>query len=164
MNKKSLKNPGNPAASCGYGLLLAALGAFAPVQADQSSATVAKGDFATFAAGIERNFTITGHVRLKRVPAGKTIVVLHAKGLQPNTTYGAHVHNATCDDNQGGGHYQNEVGGSADIVNEIWPGFTTNADGNGSGYAANDFIARPEAQSVVIHDTDGARIACTDLN
>jgi hypothetical protein len=74
------------------------------------------------------------------------------------------VHNAPCAVGNGGGHYQHVVGGPVDVANEIWPGFTTNASGHGNGHAANDFWARPEAQSVVIHDTDGARIACADLH
>ncbi|MCC6190425.1 MAG: hypothetical protein IT318_15450 [Anaerolineales bacterium] len=50
-----------------------------------------------------------------------------------------------------------------DPVNEIWPGFTTSEAGIGNGNAVKAFWARPEAQAVVIHDVDGARIACADL-
>jgi Cu-Zn family superoxide dismutase len=100
-----------------------------------------------------------------RTADGKTIVQVYLTGLHPHVAYEAHVHNLPCSVNSGGGHYQHIVGGPVDAVNEIWPGFTTNAAGNGNGHAVNDFTARPEAQSVVIHDPDAAnaRIACADL-
>jgi Cu-Zn family superoxide dismutase len=99
-----------------------------------------------------------------RTAEGKTIVSVHAVGLLPNTAYGVHVHNKPCGDSLGGGHYQDVVGGAVDAVNEIWPLFTTNAAGIGSGTAINQFLARPEAQAVVIHAPGGARIACVDLD
>jgi hypothetical protein len=101
---------------------------------------------------------------MTRTADGKTIVATHATGLAANTTYGVHVHNKACSDSNGGGHYQNVVGGAVDPYNEIWPAFTTNAAGIGNGWAMHAFYARPEAQSVVIHDTDGKRIACADLD
>ncbi len=127
------------------------------------SAQVTRGNFETFAAGIGRGYEINGNARMVRAPSGKTLVSLTVSGLVPETTYPAHVHNKACQDANGGGHYQQIVSGPVDNVNEIWPGFTTNALGIGQGKAVNDFWARPEAQSVVIHDTDGARIACADL-
>lgn len=126
-------------------------------------AQVAQGAFHTYAAGLDRDYTISGMARLVRTADGRTLAKVQARGLTPDTTYPVHVHNAPCAVNSGGGHYQHEVGGAADLVNEIWPGFTTNAAGHGAGKAVNDFTARPEAQAVVIHDTDGARIACADL-
>jgi hypothetical protein len=128
-----------------------------------AAAQVTSGEFQTFAAGIERNYDISGLAQMVRTADGRTLTQVQAWGLAPSTTYPVHVHNAPCTVNNGGGHYQDVVGGSVDNVNEIWPGFTTNASGHGNGYAVNDFTARPEAQSVVIHDTDGARIACADL-
>jgi hypothetical protein len=149
--------------------ILKALGAlmligFIPSSFAGKGAEVTSGDFQTFATGIERSYNISGHASMVRIPSGKTIVSVHVKGLFPDATYPVHVHNQPCDVNNGGGHYQNEVDGVVDNVNEIWPGFTTNASGIGNGDAKNDFIARPEAQSVVVHDTDAARIACADLN
>jgi hypothetical protein len=124
---------------------------------------VTNGDLQTFASGLERGYDISGRAQLVRTADGRTLAVVEAWGLAPNTAYPVHVHNAPCDVNNGGGHYQDVVGGPSDAVNEIWPGFTTNADGHGNSHAANDFTARPEAQTVVVHDPDGARIACADL-
>jgi hypothetical protein len=135
------------------------------VVASAGGATVTKGEFSTFASGLDRGYVITGNAHMVRTGDGRTITHVQAFGLAPSATYGAHVHNLPCGTSNGGGHYQNVEGGPADAVNEIWPGFTTNASGHGNGTAINDFTARPEAQSVVIHDTtDGARIACADLS
>jgi hypothetical protein len=128
-----------------------------------SSAEVTGGAFHTFAAGVGRGYNISGHAHMTRTADGRTIVSTHATGLAANTVYGVHVHNKACGDANGGGHYQNVVGGTVDPYNEIWPLFTTNAAGVGNGKAVHAYTARPEAQAVVIHDTDGARIACTDL-
>ena len=126
---------------------------------------VTRGDFHTYASGPALNYDISGRAQMERLPSGKTIVQVQVKGLKPDVAYPAHVHNKACNDNNGGGHYQHIVAGPVDAVNEIWPGFTTNAAGIGSGKATNGFIARAEAQSVVIHDptAGGARIACADL-
>lgn len=141
------------------GLLVAliAVGVFAA-----DGAQVTAGELEPFLAGIERGYDISGRAHMVRTASGETLTTVQAWGLAPNTTYGVHVHNAACAAG-GGGHYQDVVGGDVDSVNEIWLGFTTNSSGHGNGFAANGFTARPEAQALVIHDGDGARIACADL-
>ena len=128
-----------------------------------SGGEVTSGAIQTYAAGIGRGFDVGGQAHMTRTADGKTLVSVHTTGLAPNTTYGVHVHNKACNDANGGGHYQNVPGGAVDPYNEIWPLFTTNPAGIGNGNAVHAFTARPEAQAVVIHDTDGARIACADL-
>ena len=142
-------------------VLIFALAAVLPALA--STGEVTSGDFQTYASGPGMGYDVTGRSRMTRTADGKTLVSVHAVGLLPDTAYGVHVHNRACNDNNGGGHYQDEVGGAVDAVNEIWPLFTTNAAGIGNGYASNDFRARPEAMAVVIHAPGGARIACADL-
>lgn len=131
-----------------------------------NGAQVTQGDFATFASGSSLGYDIAGRAQMVRTADGRTIVTVHVSGLHAGVAYGAHVHNLPCDVSNGGGHYQHVVGGPVDPINEIWPEFTTNAAGIGNGNATNDFTARPEAQSVVVHDPDAgnARIACADLN
>lgn len=126
---------------------------------------VTRGEFHTYASGPSLGYDIGGQAQMERVSSGKTIVGVHVTGLQPGVTYPVHVHNQPCNVGNGGGHYQNEVGGPVDAENEIWPGFTTNAAGVGNGKATHAYIARPEAQSIVVHDpnANGARIACADL-
>ncbi len=140
-------------------LLLLAASAFA------QGAQVTRGDFNTFASGAGLGYDISGQAQMIRTADGRTLVNVQLQGLHPFVTYGAHVHNLPCNVNNGGGHYQHVVGGPVDATNEIWPGFTTNAAGQGNGLAVNEFTARPEAQSVVVHDPDAAnaRIACADL-
>jgi hypothetical protein len=131
--------------------------------ASASAGEVTRGRFHTFAAGIDRDYDISGRAQMVRTANDETIVHVHVKGLAPHTAYGVHVHNKACDDANGGGHYRHDPAGDVNPVNEIWPGFTTNAAGIGNGWAKNDFRARPEAQSIVVHDTDSSRIACANL-
>lgn len=109
---------------------------------------------------------ITGRAKMVRRAIGITKVTVHIKGLAPNATYKTHVHNLPCDIENGGGHYKIDPSAVGAVEsNEIWPTVTTDEDGKGRGVAIVDHIARPEGQSVVIHDpADGSRIACADLN
>lgn len=145
------------------GALLAgavALGAFAPtVLAD--GATVTRGDFAPFTANTD--LPITGRAQMVRTADGKTIVSVHVEGLDDNTTYGAHVHAAACDNGFADGHYKFDAGGPALPPNEIWPGFTTNDAGAGNGNATVLARAGEAAVSVVVHAPGGTKIACADL-
>ena len=141
--------------------LLAVLAMTIPAVA--SSAEVTSGDFRTYAAGIERGYDINGHAVMTRTVDGKTLVNVHVSGLEGNISYGVHVHNRACNDANAGGHYMHDPAGPVDPYNEIWPVFTTNPAGIGNGKAVHAFRARPEAQAVVVHDADGARIACADL-
>ena len=148
-------------------VLITSMGATAapPVnlQLPINSPAVTSGELHTFAAGLTRGYDISGFATMVRTASNKTIVDIKAFGLMPETTYPSHVHNKACNDANGGGHYQNEIGGPVNSTNEIWVTFTTNNQGIGEGFAKNDFYSRPEAQSIVIHDTDLARIACVDL-
>lgn len=135
------------------------------VAAVAAGAQVTRGKFQTYASGPALGYNIGGHAQMERLPSGKTIVSVHLTGLQSGVTYPVHVHNRACNDSNGGGHYQDVVGGPVDAINEIWPGFTTNSAGVGNGNATNAFVARLEARAIVVHDPNagGARIACADL-
>ena len=139
--------------------------ALVPTTTFAGGVQVTEGTAVTTPAGVERNYEITGNAYMIRIPNGKTIVDLHVEGLHPHAKYPAHVHNLPCGQNGGGGHYQNEKGGEVDTVNEIWLTFTSDAGGIGSGEARHGHIARPDAQSTVIHDStpDKARSACINL-
>jgi Cu-Zn family superoxide dismutase len=144
-------------------VLLSVTVAASPAQAG-SAAQVTRGSFQTTSTGLARGFDITGHAVMVRsdTGGGRTLVVSVARGLEPASTYGSHVHNAPCSTG-GGGHYQHEVGGAVDAVNEIWPVLHAQTSGVAQGMAVHGHRARPEAQSIVIHASDGARIACLDL-
>lgn len=140
------------------------LGYTAPTQISaKEPLQVTRGNFVMFAAGLEKDFAISGQAMMVRSAAGHTTVTVRVKGLRPNTRYDVHVHNQACNNETSGGHYQHEIGGAVDNTNEIWPLLTTNAAGNGFSKSVNDFVARSDARSVVIHDADSSRLACADL-
>ena len=128
------------------------------------SAQVTRGDFHAFADGTGLN--ISGRAQMVRTADGRTFVSVHVEGLLPGT-YGAHVHKQACGNGNADGHYQYATGTGPDYVNavnEIWPGFTTNAAGIGNGRAMNAGTAGTAAVSVVVHaPTTNLKIACADL-
>ena len=79
-----------------------------------------------------------------RTAAGRTYVTVHAEGLLPNTTYPSHVHALPCGQADADGHYRRDPAGPATPPNEIWQGFTTDADGVGNGRAVADYTAGAE--------------------
>jgi superoxide dismutase, Cu-Zn family len=153
-------------------VLAAALAALAAVAATPAAAhqpvQVTAGRVVTLPGGADLGYDIEGIAVMVRTPAhgGRTFVVATVRGLDPNTTYPAHVHNAACDATPpGGSHYQRVAGGPVNDENEIWPTITTGRRGNGLGTATHEAWAREDARSIVIHypaDTS-IRLACVDL-
>ncbi len=140
------------------------------VHTADAQAVVSYGELHATDLGIARGYEdIAGHATMVKNNNG-TKVNLHITGLMPYLVYTAHVHNAPCSLG-GGGHYQHDINGIPAPPNELWPssdknvpGMEANPSGNSNGKADSDWIARPEAQSIVVHDpTDKARIACLDL-
>jgi hypothetical protein len=125
-------------------------------------AVASRGDVHAFAAGA--GLDIGGHAQMVRTAAGRTYVTVHATGLAPNTAYPSHVHALPCGLADADGHYRRDPAGPATPPNEIWQGFTTDADGVGNGRAVANFTAGMTAVSVVIHAPGGAKIACADLD
>ena len=142
------------------------VGMAAPASANHGiKAKVTTGEFVTLQAGSDGGYTVEGRAIMVRI-LHMTFVLVRARGLDAATTYPTHVHNAECaDPTFGGGHYQHNVGGNVNDVNEIWPFVTTNDNGRGKGFAWHRHRARPEAMSIVIHHPDTlARLACADLD
>jgi Cu/Zn superoxide dismutase len=138
------------------------LSATIALPARAAPAVVTSGDVHAFATSNDPG--ITGHAQMVRTADGKTLVMVHVAGLLPGTTYGAHVHQQSCGNGNADGHYRFDPAGAAAPPNEIWPGFTTDADGVGNGRAVAYGTAGPTAVSVVIHAPGGAKIACADLS
>ena len=144
----------------------------------ERGATKQRGAFITLPDGAAMGLTIEGVATIKRSPRGTTVDV-HVSDLEPGTTYAAHLHNAPCSDpNPGGGHYKHDPAGPSVPPNELWlsstrdpmAGITASARGKARGRGSADWVARPEAQSVVIHfippggtTAGGPKIACADL-
>jgi hypothetical protein len=145
---------------------------------DDRSATVQRGEFMTLPDGAAMGLTIEGVAKIKRFKDG-TLVKARVRGFEPRTTYAAHLHNAPCSDpNPGGGHYKHDPAGPSVPPNELWlsstddpqAGITSNSRGVAKGSGSADWVARPEAQSVVIHSippggttAGGPKIACADM-
>ena len=97
---------------------------------------------------------VTAEAMLSRELLNSTTASVSVEGL-PAGEYASHVHNSSCDLNEGSGHYQYEVGGPVDETNELWPNVTINEEGVGGGEATVEgHIARPEATSIVVHVGD----------
>jgi len=140
--------------------------------------TNTRGTFQTLPAGADLGLEIEGVAQLTRTDDG-TFARVVVRGLEPGVTYAAHLHNAPCSDaNPGGAHYKNDPAGPAMPPNELWlsstddpmAGITANEGGIAVGYGSADWVARPEAQSIVIHyippggtTAGGPKIACADL-
>jgi hypothetical protein len=123
------------------------------------------GEFETTDAGRGLGYDITGTALMVRSSSGtKVWTQVVGVGLNANSTYGSHVHNLPCALG-GGGHYKIDPTEPTTIeANEIWPILHTDQDGIGYGFAESTHIARVEAQSIVVHASDGTRIACADLS
>jgi Cu/Zn superoxide dismutase len=156
------------------------LGASAvPALAAPDGATKQRGEFTTLPDGAAMGLTVEGFAQITRSEDG-TVVKARVRGLESGTTYAAHLHNAPCSDpNPGGGHYKNDPGGPGAPPNELWlsstgdptAGITANSGGVAKGRGSADWVARLEAQSVVIHSippggttAGGPKIACADLH
>ncbi len=160
-------------------IALAVLAAFAvTVPAAPAGAATSVGRFTTLPAGTNFGLDVGGVAVLSRTGSG-TIGRVVVFGLEPGVKYAAHLHNQPCAAaNPGGGHYQDVPGGLPAPPNELWfassadptHGITANRAGVAVGWGAADWVARPEAQAVVIHaipvggtTAGGPKIACADL-
>ena len=135
--------------------------------------------FVTLADGAAMGLEIDGIATLTRGDA-ETRVKAVVRGLEPGVTYAAHLHNAPCSAaNPGGGHYKDDPAGPGAPPNELWlsstddptAGIVANPGGVASGRGSAEWVARPEAQAVVIHfippggsTAGGPKIACADLD
>jgi large repetitive protein len=133
--------------------------------------TKTHGTFQTLPAGTAMGLDIDGTATLTRSAAGTEAKIV-VKGLTPATTYAAHLHNAPCSAaDPGGSHYKNDPAGPSMPPNELWlsstddPTFGIRANSAGVAHARGsaDWVARPEAQSIVVHAAGGSKIACADL-
>lgn len=123
---------------------------------------VLMGTFAPLPDYADQDFS--GRAVLTRID-GETSVSVQLVGLIPDTTYPAHVHQMPCAQ-LGGGHYKIDPAVEAtEEVNELWVGFTTDADGNGTGSITVPHAVRGDALALVVHDpaAENAKMLCADL-
>jgi Cu/Zn superoxide dismutase len=130
---------------------------------DIAGAALASGDFALLDTRPQGFDDTAGTAWIAR-HAGGTTVTVELQGLTPDTEFISHVHADACANN-GGDHYQFEIGGPETPPNEIHLAFTSDSDGNGFMTADNEQIAGPEAVALVVHPMDliDNKIACVDF-
>jgi len=151
--------------------------AAATVPGSPAEASTSVGRFETLPAGTALGLEIGGLARVHRSSEGTTGRVV-VRGLEPGLVYAAHMHNQPCSANAGGAHYRDDMNGVGAPPNELWfsssddptAGITARRSGVARGSGAVDWVARPEAQSVVIHNvvpatgtSGGPKLACADL-
>ena len=158
---------------------LIAVGALATVLVPGSPAEAATtvGRFTTLPAGDALGLEVDGVAVLRRTADGTSGRVV-LRGLEPGLVYAAHLHNQPCGLGAGGTHYKDVTTGAGAPPNELWfsssddplAGIAANRRGVARGFGGVDWVARPEAQSVVIHQvvaatgtSGGPKIACADL-
>jgi len=131
--------------------------------ADIEGADLVSGTFATLADAPPSATDISGTADLARHQGTTVTIMLH--GLTPGNNYVSHVHADSCANN-GGPHYQFEVGGDHHPPNEIHLAFTANDNGMGTMTAENASVADQTAASVVVHEAiDGSpKLVCADLS
>jgi len=106
---------------------------------------------------------VEGGAQLVRYLDGTSRVSVAAYGLAPDTAHNVHVHTWPCS-YEAGGHYKIDPAEPETVeANELWPAFTTTADGRGMASQSTGSI-RGEALSVIIHDpATNEKMACADL-
>ena len=124
---------------------------------------IATGKFAQLS---EAGANIKGRAQLTwRLTEGVTDIEVYAYGLSASTAYGVHLHALPCAISAGGPHYKIDPTIAETLAdNELWPAFTTDANGAGRASIRADHLVRGDALSVVIHNPeDGSKMSCADL-
>lgn len=128
--------------------------------------------------GEEPELDVRGTAEIVRT-ADRTYVQVNVIGLEPGVTYTAHLHEGTCG-NPTSAHYRDDPAGLDAPPNELWPsddltnptaGLTADETGSATGFGVAEWVARPTARAVWIHEPPAdpndphahARIACADL-
>ena len=124
------------------------------------------GDAALLPAATEQGLdAMTATATMTRGLDGWTTTTLNVSGATANGDYKVHVHALPCDISDGGGHYKMDTTVTeAEAANEMWLNFSADATGAATPTHTVQHLARPEAQSLVIHGAEGARVACVDLD
>jgi len=134
-------------------------------------AVVNRGGFDPFADAEPIDDSIAGAGSVSVSSDGQTIVMAAVTGLDPAEEYRSHVHALPCDVENAGGHYKidPEEPGTLE-ANELWLTIAPDAIGDAYFKESFDTIARPDAQSIVIHrcvGTDCAskpKVSCATLS
>lgn len=168
----------NPRLRLAGGAVAAAALVLTATPAGAGSSQSLHGTFEETASGANFGYDIHGSAMMT-VGEGTTTVKVSITGLDPEKTYGSHLHNGTCADG-GGGHYQDSEGGSTTHGNELHlksapaTGLRANHGGVAHGGGSTEWEARvtsttmTNARSIVVHQPGAPaatnRITCADLS
>ncbi len=157
-----------PFTTLGFAAMVLAAAALSAGRAHADEMSTGRfGPFATAAPGEPNADTygrVDGEADLYRSDNGTTTAEVDVTGLDPGVTYPVHVHKMACANSDADGHYKADLSGSSEPPNEIWPGpVTADEDGEAVGQTTVDYTAGDDAQSMVVHDPSGAKLACADL-
>lgn len=128
-------------------------------------ATLVTGSFGLLDTRPPGTDSVAGKAFLAHGSSGTT-VTLELSGLPAGKQYMAHLHADACATNNGGAHFQFEVGGPEVPPNEIHLAFTATADGKGTISVSDPKDVGTRAKAVVLHPMEAmdSRIACADFS
>lgn len=133
--------------------------------ADEVDGDVTMGDFTVLDTAPPGSDAVSGTAWTAQTDDGTTVTIRLA-GLEPETTYMAHLHDQVCEQDNGGEHFRFDPEGEEVPPNEIHLAFTSTADGTGEATVTNDRRVDEDAPAVVIHPMDSMdnRLACADFS
>jgi hypothetical protein len=110
--------------------------------------------------------SVSGSAELTAGADGGSDVSIALRGLRPNVTYIAHVHQATCDQpDPGGPHFKFDADGPDTPPNEIHLRFAANATGGAGAQAhSTKAVLDRAAGSIVVHEDAPTQPAGTATN
>jgi hypothetical protein len=83
--------------------------------------------------------------------------------VRPGATHPVHLHQLPCGVLEGGGHAVIDPAQPEGEDNEVWVEVTADAAGTARRAVGVTGTVAADAQSVVVHAPDAAKIACVDL-
>ncbi len=133
--------------------------------ADQVDGEVRSGEFTVLDTAPPGSDDAAGQAWLAQGDDGTTVTI-RLTGLAADTVYLAHLHAEPCATDNGGPHFQFEVGGSDQPPNEIHLAFTSDDAGSGEVTVTHDQKVGDGAPSVVVHPATSMdnRLACADFS
>ena len=147
-------------------LLAAAKSAYAHEghQSSYGEEIISQGQFVMLQEGRKKSLHVAGWVQMVRRPDGYTDLSLYLEGLKPDSSYPVYIHTQPCEQGAGAPYKINPYQQETSPRNTIRALIKSNRRGIARTKLKIKHWARPEAQSLVIHDPrDNSNLACADI-